>query len=70
MPKYLLFNELSLRYKVATMTKKEANEVLRKLNQYRCGKHYIIAGIDNINAIQSLLKRFNKQTTKRSRGLC
>lgn len=49
MTKYLFFNELSFRYKVATMSKKEENEVLCKLNQYRCGKHYMITGTENIN---------------------
>jgi hypothetical protein len=52
---YLFFNYQSRRYKIIKLSNKAANEILRKLNSHRCGRHYMITGKKNIEIVEILL---------------
>ena len=48
-------NQLSKKYWFGELTKSQARDHLNEMNRYRCGRHYMVTGSENVEAVKVLL---------------
>ena len=69
--KVLFFHPWSNKYWSGDLTGSQARVHLNEMNQYRCGRHYMVTGSENVEAVKVLLgiKDKNKASpTKTHKG--
>ena len=57
MVKVLFFNKLSRTYWVGIVPRPNIKDMLRSMNRYRCGTHYVIVGADSVATALHLIPK-------------